>query len=46
MSSSSCSEESSEFVRVRAVLKELGKENLFDVFKENELTVSENWFWN
>jgi hypothetical protein len=34
------SEENSEFARVIAVLRELGKESLLDVFKENELTVS------
>ena len=44
MSSSGCSEGSSEFIRVRAVLKELGKENLLDVFKGNELTVSASSF--
>ena len=44
MSSSGWCEESSEFTRVRAVLKELGKENLLDVFKGNELTVSASSF--
>lgn len=44
MSSSGCNEESSEFIRVRAVLNELGKENLLDVFKGNELTVSASSF--
>ena len=33
-------EENPAFARVIAVLRELGKESLLEVFKENELTVS------
>ncbi|CAB4007923.1 Hypothetical predicted protein, partial [Paramuricea clavata] len=33
------SEENSEFARVIAVLSELGKDSLLNVFKENELTL-------
>ena len=32
-------EENSEFARVIAILRELGKESLLEVFKENDLTV-------
>ena len=32
-------EENSEYSRVAAVLKEIGKESFLNVFKENELTL-------
>lgn len=34
-------EENSGYVRVKAILKELGKENLLSTFKENELKVQQ-----
>jgi hypothetical protein len=38
-------EENSEFARITAILKEIGKDNLLQDFKEHELTVRVRWLY-